>query len=216
MEASAYTLILSGRFLRFRDEFEDALDQLCVARDLLDLLANTANNSRDQALATLFADEISPEIRFCAHQLGNTKSYDIDNIVKEVAPKQRVSLVDGYDQLTKRLKIESQSGNSDEGRERLKELLWEGQPIPVRNPELVDALLRVQKAQEQMRSTEDGLVKEAVQPANSKEGKRHHKSRKGVAAFDAILAALSEAEEVARKLVETQQVHVLQILFHSQ
>ena len=28
MEASAYTLILSGRFLRFRDEFEDALDQL--------------------------------------------------------------------------------------------------------------------------------------------------------------------------------------------
>ena len=75
---------------------QDALDQLCVARDLLDLLASTADNSRDQALATLFADEIAPEIRYCAHQLGNTKSYDVDNIVKDIAPKQRAGLVEGY------------------------------------------------------------------------------------------------------------------------
>ena len=193
MEASAYTLILSGRFLRFRDEFEDALDQLCVARDLLDLLASTADNSRDQALATLFADEIAPEIRYCAHQLGNTKSYDVDNIVKDIAPKQRAGLVEGYDQLTKQLKAETQS-SSGEGRERLKELQWEGQPVPVRNPELVDALLRVQQANNE---------------GEKETNHRYRKQRKGVAAFDAILTALSDAEEVARKLVEAQQVRYL-------
>jgi signal recognition particle subunit SRP68 len=35
------------------------------------------------------------------------------------------------------------------------------------------------------------------------------RSKKGVAAYDSILLALSDAEDVARKLVEAQQVWVL-------
>src|ERR1700683_30624 len=89
LQVTVYTLILNGRFLRYRDDFEDALIQLCVARNLLDELADRASTSRDQALATLFADDIGAEIRYCAHELGRSKAYDVNGIVKELASKHR-------------------------------------------------------------------------------------------------------------------------------
>ncbi|KAH6917676.1 hypothetical protein BKA70DRAFT_1382472 [Coprinopsis sp. MPI-PUGE-AT-0042] len=183
IQATAYTIILNGRFLRYRDDFEDALIQLSVARGLLDELASTAVTSRDQALAVLFSDEISPEIRHCAHELGRTKAYDIDGI--------------NYDALTSKLKSQGQAAEKGESRMKLKELIWEGEPVPVRNPELVDVLLKVQDA--------EGRLAEA-QGQGSASGKSHLKSKKGVAAYDAILLALSDAEELSRKLSEAQQV----------
>jgi len=197
VEVTAYTLMLSGKFLRYRDEYQDALEQLCVARDLLDKLAETADSSRNQALATLFADEISPEIRYCAHQLGHTKSYEVDAIVKELSPKHRGSLVHGYDQVIKNLFAESQNKQGSEGGHVLQPLVWDGQEVPIRNPELVDVLLQVQKAEAALKA--EG----STHGDGSMSSER--KSRKGVASFDAVLAALSDAEDVARKLVESQQ-----------
>lgn len=204
-EATAYTLILSGRFLRYRDEFDDALDQLCVARDLLDELTSCARNSKDQALATLFSDEISPEIRYCAHQLGHAKSYDVDGIVKEVSPKQRKVLVEGYDRLVEQLNSEAQKSRGVDGHGELRALIWDGQTIPVRNPELVDVLLEVQKAEDQLKISSVDKPGTPSIPGKKQTGSQH-RSRKGVAAFDALLAALSESEEVARKLAEARQV----------
>lgn len=198
IQATAYTIILNGRFLRYRDDFEDALIQLSVARSLLDELASTAVTSRDQALAVLFSDEISPEIRHCAHELGRAKAYDIDAIVGELAPKHRSSIVENYDALTSKLKTQGQVAEKGESRTKLKELTWEGEPVPVRNPELVDVLLKVQDA--------EGRLTEA-QGQGSAPG-RTLKSKKGVAAYDAILLALSDAEELSRKLSEAQQVRI--------
>ncbi len=197
VEVTAYTLMLSGKFLRYRDEYQDALEQLCVARDLLDKLAETADSSRNQALATLFADEISPEIRYCAHQLGHTKSYEVDAIVKELSPKHRGSLVHGYDQVIKKLFAESQNKQGSEGGHSLQPLLWDAQEVPIRNPELVDVLLQVQKAEAALKA--EG----STHGDGSMSSER--KSRKGVASYDAVLAALSDGD-VARKLVESQQV----------
>ncbi|KAJ7451137.1 hypothetical protein FB451DRAFT_1284815 [Mycena latifolia] len=197
LQVSVYTLILNGRFLRYRDEFEDALIQLSVARGLLDELAASAPTSRDQALATLFSDEIGPEIRYCAHELGRTKAYDIDGIVAEIAGKHRNDIVEGCDAIIKKLKLEGDTAGKGASRKKLAELTWEGQPVPVRNPELVDVLLKVQEAEHRLDGFEQG---------SSTDAKKVGTSKKGVAAYDAILLALSDAEDVARKLVEAQQL----------
>lgn len=204
-EINAYTLILSGRLLRHRDEFEDALDQLCVARDLLAQLARCAQTSKEQALATFFADEITPEIRHSAHQLGHATAYDVERIVGEIAPKNKATLVDGYDTLIKKLEKESADNKGAAGRMRLKELVWEGQAVPVRNPELVDVLLKIQAAEAQLESDKTTSDSDLADQKGVK-GKKQHRSRRGVAAFDAILAALSDAEDVSRKLLESQGV----------
>lgn len=212
-EINAYTLILSGRFLRHRDEFEDALDQLCVARDLLAQLARCAQTSKEQALATFFSDEITPEIRHSAHQLGHATAYDVDRIVAEVAPKNRTSLVDGYDPLIKKLEKDSSDEKGMGSRARLRELIWEGKVVPVRNPELVDVLLKVQEAEAQLES-DKGMSEKEVAEQEGMKGKKQHKSRRGVAAFDAILAALSDAEDVSRKLLEAQGVRGRAVFHH--
>lgn len=198
-QISAYTLILNGRFLRQRFEFDDALVQLSVARRLLDALAAAATNSRAQALAVAFADEIGPEIRYCAHELHRDKAYDIDAVVADVAPKHRSALVQDCDAMLTRLKEESGAVGQERG--KLRELSWEGEPVPIRNPELVDVLLKVQDAQGRLTEAEDSA-------GENKRAGKGARSKRGVASYDAILLALSEAEEVARKLMESQKVRV--------
>lgn len=201
LEATVYTIIINGRFLRYREEFQEAVTQLSVARSLLDELAGAARTSRDQALAVLFADEIGPEIRYCAHELGRSKSYDIDGIVAEMAPQFRNSIVENCDDIIKKLHAEEYGFKKDGQRAKLRELSWEEQPVPVRNPELVDVLLKAQEAEDKLASQSTG---DAAVDGNKLV--REKQSKKGVAAYDAILSALSDAEDVARKLVEAQQV----------
>ncbi|KAG1889230.1 hypothetical protein F4604DRAFT_1915092 [Suillus subluteus] len=205
MQITIYTLILNGRFLRYRDNFEDAVIQLSVARHLLDELADRAVTSRDQALATVFADEIGPEIRYCAHELGRERAYDVDAIAAELSEKHRGEIVEGCDTLIQKFRQEGEVTGKGEGRKKLTTLMWEGQPVPVRNPELVDVLLRVQEAEAKITQSREPARAEGVSDKGRKGKPGGHGSKKGVAAYDAILLALSDAEELARKLVEAQQ-----------
>ncbi|KAI8983213.1 hypothetical protein BD414DRAFT_490269 [Trametes punicea] len=208
-QVTAYTLILNGHFLRQRYDFEDALAQLCVARNLLDALSAAATNSRDQALAVSFADEIGPEIRHCAHELRREKAYDIDAVVAEVAPRHRNALVQDCDTLLVQLGKGSRGATGERG--KLKTLIWEGEPVPIRNPELVDILLKVQEAEEKLVQARKAEEKDDDAPPGERDrkGKRAHGARSkrgGVASYDAILLSLSEAEDVSRKLAEAQKM----------
>jgi signal recognition particle subunit SRP68 len=217
LEMTAYTLVLNGRFLRYRDELEDALVQLSVARGILDELAESVETTRDQALATYFADEIGPEIRYCAHELGRAKAYDVDGIVREQSAQHRAQIVDGYEALVQKLKNEV--GAEVKGNERkLRPLLWEGEPVPVRNPELVDVLVKVQEGEVKLRE-ESIEVSRPTRTRTDQEKKKRRpavggKSKRGVAAYDNVLLALSDAEDVARKLAEAQK-NVSSVLFSS-
>jgi signal recognition particle subunit SRP68 len=207
LEMTAFMLILNGRFLRYRDEFEDALIQLSVARGILDELAEGAQTSRDQALATYFADEMGPEIRYCAHALGHGKAYDVDNIVREQSSQHCSQIVDGYDTLVQKLR--NRAGADSKGDERkLRTLVWEGEAVPVRNPELVDVLVKVEEGEIKLReeSTEASKLPRTEQDKKRRKPAKGGKSKRGVAAYDNILLALSDAEDVARKLVEAQNV----------
>lgn len=205
IQITIYTLILNGRFLRYRDNFEDAVIQLSVARHLLDELADRAATSRDQALATVFADEIGPEIRYCAHELGRERAYDVDAIAAELSEKHRGEIVEGCDALIQKFRQEGEVAGTGEGRKKLATLMWEGQPVPVRNPELVDVLLQVQEAEAKITQSREPAWAEGASNKGRTSKSGGHGSKKGVAAYDAILLALSDAEEVARKLVEAQQ-----------
>lgn len=206
-QVTVYTLILNGRSLSSRYELEDALIQLSVARSLLDCLAAHAGTSRDQALAISFADEIGPEIRHCAHQLGNTKAYDIDAIVAESASDHKGEIVEGYDRLVQELAKETAGGVASV-KKKLRPLVWEGEPVPLRNPELVDVLLKVQEAEDRLKENASGKATASIEVPDIKKSKlsKGARSKRGVAAYDSILLCLSDAEGVARKLVEVQQV----------
>ncbi|KAH9949444.1 hypothetical protein B0H21DRAFT_727886 [Amylocystis lapponica] len=210
VQATIYTLILNGRLFRERHEFDDAIVQLSVARNLLDELVAKAATSREQALAIAFADEIGPEIRHCGHELRREKAYDIDAIVAEVSGEHRNEIVEGCDALVASLGKSGEDAALE--RKKLEPLMWEDEPVPVRNPELVDVLLKVQDAERRLEEAGKPEQKSA-QPVPTEGGKKRGKigkgtrSKRGVAAYDAILLALSDAEDVARRLVEIQQLN---------
>ena len=197
VQVNAYVLLLKGRIMRLRDEFDAALAHLSVGRTLLDQLSSSASTSHDQAVATVFIDEISPEIRHCAHSLGYERAYEIERIVKKEAPRHAEKLVAGYGKLIADLQEEATQSRDLAGKSQLGELVWEGQPVPVRNPELVVALLKVENSSQKLASTQ---FLKASTP------QRAGKSRSKIASFDGVLQALNDAEEVARKLSEAQKV----------
>jgi len=200
LELTTYTLILNGRFLRSREELlQDALSQLSVARYLLDNLSAQAASSRDQALATLFIDEIGPEIRYCAHQLGNKRAYDVDGIAQELSVVHKDKLVEDCDNVLAALREETARGARGTLKQKLNTLMWEGKPVPIRNPELVDALLKVQEAEAKLAATKKSPGGDKMQSGNNT-------TKRSVGAYDTVLSALSDSEEIARKQAETQQV----------
>ena len=197
VQVNAYGLLLKGRIMRLRDEFDAALAHLSVGRTLLDQLNSSASTSHDQAVATVFIDEISPEIRHCAHSLGYERAYEIERIVKKEAPRHVENLVPGYGKLIADLQEEAKQSGGLVGKSQLGGLVWEGQPVPVRNPELVSALLKVESSSRKLASSQ---FPKAGTP------QRAGKSRSKIASFDGVLQALSDAEEVARKLSEAQKI----------
>ncbi|KAF8171710.1 hypothetical protein K438DRAFT_1612561 [Mycena galopus ATCC 62051] len=118
--------------------------------------------------------------------------YYIDGIVAEIAGKHKNQIVEGCDAIITKLKSEGDVAGKGASRKKLAELTWEDQPVSVRNPELVDVLLKVQEAEHRLDELQQGSSSST--------------SKKGVAAYEAIILALSDAEEVARKLVEAQQL----------
>ncbi|KAG9025709.1 hypothetical protein FRB95_009849 [Tulasnella sp. JGI-2019a] len=198
-EVIVYSLMLHGRFQRTKDEYNPALKELSVCRAILDQLVATAKSSRDQALYTVFSDEIDPEIRHCAHEIGRSKAYDITAIVADLAPKNLESEVPGGAALLAAVKSSVASGSRRN--QDLEPVVWEGKPVPIRSPELVDAFLRIQKTVGVL----EGDRKQGSKAGTAEKTRTRHSSRGQLAAFDGALSALSDAEDLAKKLAESQQ-----------
>jgi len=196
------------------------LVQLSVTHALLDELEKTAASSKEVALARAFKDEIGPEIRWCIHEFSRSsenedadaeleeialkwkkREWDIEGIVADVAPLYSERVVSGYGELVRGLREDAEKQGDPAGKKQvLEDLVWDGEPVPVRNPELVDVLLKVQEATRKLRGREeDGATVKAKGKA----------ARGGMAKYDAVLLSLSDAVDTARKLVEAQQVNKL-------
>ncbi|KAG8733106.1 hypothetical protein FRC11_008681 [Ceratobasidium sp. 423] len=191
-ESVAYHLAIRGRLLRLQDEFQPGLEALVAARTVLDALSKAAGSSRDHAIYVQFSDEVAPEIRHCAHELGLARAYDIDGIVATLGAKVASALVKDYEKLLQGIQSEGAEKQGGDKAKQLQEIIWEGQPIPVRSPELVDVLLRVQQASEGLPATGQANIKPT-------------QTRGLVTKFDGVLLALSEAEDVAKKLADAQK-----------
>jgi signal recognition particle subunit SRP68 len=117
----------------------------------------------------------------------------VQQIVNELKPKIMTSVED-YDALVTRLKSEHAGATVRPVGAQLKRWTWEGQEVQIRSPELVDILLKVQKAEERATSIVD----------------KNNKAR--MARFDALLEAWTETEEIARRASEAQKVSIQFVL----
>jgi signal recognition particle subunit SRP68 len=198
------------------------LVQLAVAYALLDQLEKTARTSKEVALARAFKDDIGPEIRWCIHEFNRgtpaedeceielakhvlawkKREWDVEGIVGDVAPAYAERVVKGFGTFVHGLKNEAAGGDGPTVRKQiLEDIIWDGEPVPVRNPELVDVLLKVQDATRKLEvgaSTEEAGVET--------KGGKGRTARWRIAKYDGVLQSLSDAVDQARKLADAQQV----------
>lgn len=220
LEIIVYFFILEGRFHIRKDSFQQGIEFLSLARFILDQLTASSTTSHDQALYTLFSDEIAPQIRFAAHSLGRSNAHEIDFIIKEVAPRAKGQLLPQLDETLAQLSREKTGSGEGSANSVLREVRWEGTPISVRNPELVDAFLKVQRVEDILRESQKAVPGEPLSEVSAGENRVTTKklspksSKKRITAYDGLLLALSDAEAVARRLLEAQEAGSKQILYN--
>ncbi|WVR03290.1 hypothetical protein IAU60_000281 [Kwoniella sp. DSM 27419] len=182
-EITVYHLTIRSELAFERNNFIDALSDLAARRSLLGVLARSAKDSYDEALANEFIDSHDPLIRYCAYKLGRADSHDIDGVMADVTEDVMVEALPIYSDLVRGLGAELGS-EMEEGRKKLSDVTFAGEKIEFRNAELVQAMSKVQ----------DTLA--------SFDGGKGGKSMRG---WDRVLAVLGEAEAVARRLVEDHE-----------
>ncbi|WVQ93952.1 hypothetical protein IAU59_001030 [Kwoniella sp. CBS 9459] len=185
-EVTIYHLTIRSELSFERNDFISALSDLAARRRLLGVLAESAKDSYDEALAHEFIDAQDPLIRYCAYKLGRAESHDIDGVMADITEDVLLEALPIYTKLTEGLKKELGS-EMEEGRKKLEDVTFGGEKVEFRNAELVRAM---------------GKVQDELRKAQGKNGKG--KSR-GMRGWDRVLAVLGEAESVARRLVDDHE-----------
>lgn len=203
-QATAYWLYMKGSLAFEQGKHKDGLDALSVAHTLLTKLAETAETAQAEALANEVIDDIEPMLRFCAYKLEIDTSRGVSHIAEQTASTERTKLVDGYDSLVKGLEEE---GNATK-RESVA-LRWRGKDIPVRNAELVDVVIKVQRALKSLQADQELAGAKSTssgKKSKAKTGRTEVLGARRMGTYDKALLILSDAENVARQLVEDNKI----------
>ncbi|PWN36885.1 uncharacterized protein FA14DRAFT_7666 [Meira miltonrushii] len=239
-EAHAYHVLLQAYEAFDKEKHLESMEFLSVARKLLYLVAQAQSDSRKEALAHSYIDSIEPMLRFSAYSLELTEQ-DMDKLANTVANKEVCErCVTGYSALEAELKEQAKRNAGRTTDDRLDQVDWRGQSIPIRNADLVEVVTKVTKAETNLR---ESLKAKDSTDAKPNYAKGEHKRQRLTSAqrsakkrgqlttganqsaeesaagpsetanvsagsktemdgYDSLLASLTEAEDIARRLVQ--------------
>lgn len=202
-QAVAYWLYMKGSHHFEQGKFRDGLNSLSVAHMLLSKLAQTAETAQAEALANEVIDDVEPMLRFCAYRLEIDTIRGVGAVAAETAPSEQKKLVENYDELVQGLEEEGKTAQ----RESV-ELRWRNKDIPVRSAELVDVIIKVQRALKSLQADADlaGAKSAKAEGKTRKAGRREVMGARRMGTYDKALLVLSDAEAVAKQLVEDNKV----------
>jgi signal recognition particle subunit SRP68 len=233
-EVAAYHALLRGYESFDKEHHQACVEQLSVTRKLLYAIADASNDSRNEALANSYVDSTEAMLRFCGYNLGLGEQ-DMDALAKEQAtPEVCQKVIPGLQGLIEELEAKKQAETGGKEVRKLVSVQWHSQEIAIRNPELVDVILRVEGEENKLRASlksKGGKSGKAVVAKDRKRQrltsaqrsakKRGHgvsvasttaatsssktlstSSKTEMDPYDSLLAALTEAEDTARRLVQ--------------
>ncbi|GAA5897687.1 uncharacterized protein JCM6883_006784 [Sporobolomyces salmoneus] len=199
-QIQAYYYSLSGSLAFERGKHSQGLETLSIAYEILRELAEHANSATEEALYNESMDELEPMLRFCAYKSGKDTSKGVNVIAKEVAESKLAVTVKGWEEI--KMRLEEEGGK--EKREQV-EVKWRGEIVPVRNVELVDVAVKVQRALQTLEKDES-KVGEGSAGKKKAEGKKEVLGARRMGTYDKALLVLAEAEQVASQLVDDNKI----------
>ncbi|GAA5961477.1 hypothetical protein JCM3765_003596 [Sporobolomyces pararoseus] len=202
-QIQAYYYNLSGSLAFEKGKHSQGLETLSIAYQILQELASNASSATEEALLNESMDEIEPMLRFCAYKSGKDTSKGVNVIAKEVAEAKLSTSVKGWEELKFNLEAEG----SKEKKEQI-EIRWRGEIVPVRNVELVDVAVKVQKVLASLEKDETTSRKGGEGSSGKKkaDGKKDILGARRMGTYDKALLVLSEAEQISNQLVEDNKI----------
>lgn len=241
-EAHAYHVLLQAYEAFDKEKHLESMEFLSVARKLLYLVAQAQSDSRKEALAHSYIDSTESMLRFSAYSLELTEQ-DMDKLANTVANTEVCErCVTGYSALEAELKEQAKKNAGRTTDDRLDQVDWRGQSIPIRNADLVEVVTKVTKAEANLRESLKAKDSTDAKPNYTKgEHKRQRLtsaqrsakkrgqlttganqsaeesdagpsktastnvsagSKTEMDGYDSLLASLTEAEDIARRLVQ--------------
>lgn len=209
-EIRAYYYSLSGSLAFERGRHAEGLETLSLAYEILRELASHAKSATSEALVNESMDEIEPMLRFCAYRSGQDTSRGVNVIAQEAAREKLDIAVPGWSEIKARLADE---GSRDK-KEQI-EIRWRGEIVPVRNVELVDPAVKVQRVLKSLEVDNSGSKKAGEGSAGKRKlaDKAEVLGARRMGTYDKALLVLGEAEQVASQLVEDNRVDPLAGLY---
>lgn len=229
-QVTVYDILAKASLAFDKGNWTTSLQHLSVARHLLAAIAARSADSRGEALANSFIDAGETQMRFCAYQLEED-SQDMDHIAQSHgAGETRQRICPDYEELVAALE-DSKSKQAMSTKEAV-QIEWRGHTVPIRNAELMDAVVRARAEEKALQgslansSSDDARPKrESSKPKRLSHAERSAKKRSATGnasgetsaaatkramassrstndPFDHAIAALTDGELVARRLVE--------------
>lgn len=223
-QALAYVGLVRSALVFIQARWEEVLRCASVTRELLTRVAESSPTSRDEALASSFLDVLEAQLRFAAYSLGRTG--DAAEIAQTTATREVCeATLPGYTQV-----VEALQATSAPSPPAPLTLPWRTSEIPIHAIELHDVVSRVQEERsalhEFMAQSDATSADASASTRRAKSGRRmrlthaerHAKRRDGARRardarashaeldpFDRALSALTDAEAMARTLVDENE-----------
>ncbi|UZJ54336.1 hypothetical protein CBS101457_003656 [Exobasidium rhododendri] len=240
-EVTAYHALLRGYESFDKKSYTTCVEQLSVTRKLLYAIAEASNDSRIEALSNSYVDSTEAMLRFCAYNL-DIGEQDMDVLAKDMAtPQVCEKIVPGFERMTRELHEHNEKKRGSQEAKKLVSVQWHAKAIAIRNPELVDVILKVESVEEKLRhslkvkeesgekvevdknhqrkrltSAQRSAKKRSFGDDSASSANRKSQPKNAAAStskvlttssktemdgYDSLLAALTEAEDTARRLV---------------
>jgi len=221
----AYVGLVRGAYAFLHGNWEQTLRVSAATRCLLTIISECSTTSRDEALASSFLDSLDAQIRFAVYSLGAQ-----DDAPERASDSSACeATLPGFHRVTEALKAAHPSSVSSL---TPFEVHWRTQTIPIHSLELHDVILRVkaeeaalaqfvtpttkaqtpdQEASGKTSNTASATSKRArlshAERNSKRRGHSHYThnsyaNRAELDPFDRVLAALTDAESMARVLVD--------------
>ncbi|WFD36779.1 hypothetical protein MCUN1_003666 [Malassezia cuniculi] len=208
-QVAAYACYMRAMCAFYSRASENVLRHGAVAHTLLTLLAASAKSGRDEALAHSFTDTLDAPMRYALRD-EQIHATDVDAYASETAtPELCEETVPGYAKLAEELE-----SNKTTGREPVT-LTWRDQTMVIRNADIIETLERVRVEEEALARSQRSQRSQHESRQRGQRERLSHAARNrkrrgaGVTAggggrdpYDRVLAALSDAEQIMRTLVD--------------
>ncbi|XP_046365035.1 signal recognition particle subunit SRP68-like [Haliotis rufescens] len=196
LECQAYNAWIKGSLYFESSSWENAMEQYTSAKTIYEKLSGALTEDL-QVLYQSRVEEISPNIRYCAYNIGD------ESAIRDL---QNMRLKSGEDQLTSKLD-DLLSQTREKQAATLSEITWQGRTVPVKTESVRVFLLNLQESSKELESADNNETKVSIYESLLKECIDAQQALRDALHDDQVFKAVTRGQPVEGRISNQHYLH---------